>query len=86
MDGVGGAWPLTCAFCFLDDGAMAILARASFMEIDRSLLWGAGLVVMLVVTLAFWFPKGSVLRKAWLAGDTGVGGAMCDCRNCDCEV
>lgn len=62
-------------FFFDEDGLMAILARESFIEIDRRRLCVDGLFAGIVV-LAAGFAKGSVLRKAWVAGDIGVGGAI----------
>ena len=65
---------------FLDeDGVMAILARESFIEIERRRLCVDGLlagIAVLAAVLAAGFAKGSVLRKAWVAGDMGVGGAI----------
>ena len=63
------------AFFFDEDGVMAILARESFIEIDRRRLCVEVLLAVLAV-LAEDFAKGSVLKNAWLAGDMGVGGAI----------
>jgi hypothetical protein len=61
---------------FLDEeGVMAILARESFIEMDRRRLCVDGLLAGIVV-VAVGFAKGSVFRKAWVAGDIGVGGAI----------
>lgn len=61
---------------FLDeDGVMAILARDSFIEMDRRRLCVEGLFAGIAV-LATGFAKGSVFRKACVAGDIGVGGAI----------
>ncbi len=59
---------------FFEDGEMAILARESFIEIERRRLCVEGLFAGIAV-LPAGFAKGSVLRKAWVAGDMGVGGA-----------
>ena len=65
---------------FLDeDGVMAILARESFIEIERRSLCVDGLlagIAVLAAVLAAGIAKGSVFRKAWVAGDMGVGGAI----------
>lgn len=65
---------------FLDeDGVIAILARESFIEMDRRRLCVDGLlagIAVLAAVLAADFAKGSVFRKAWVAGDIGVGGAV----------
>ena len=60
---------------FFDDGAMAIRARDSFIEMDRRRLCVEGLFAGIAV-LAAGFAKGSVLRKACVAGDMGVPGVM----------
>lgn len=74
------------AFFFDEDGVMAILARDNFIEIDRKRLCVEGLFAGIAVLLAG-FAKGSVLRKACVAGDLGVGGAIwCEWRKCDCVV
>jgi hypothetical protein len=60
---------------------MAILARASFMDMDLNRLWGAGLMIG-DAEWVFAFSYGSELRKAWDAGEAGVSGAAHD----DCAV
>ena len=60
---------------FFDEGVMAILAKESFIEIERRRLCVEGLFAGIAV-FAAGFAKGSVLRKAWVAGDMGVGGAI----------
>ena len=45
VDGVGGTLPLMRASYVFFEGPIAIFARASFIEIDRSRLWGAGLMM-----------------------------------------
>jgi hypothetical protein len=46
VEGVGGALPLTrVSYVFLEGALIAILARASFIEMDRNRLWGAGLMM-----------------------------------------
>jgi hypothetical protein len=46
VEGVGGILPLTRAsYVFFEGLVMAILARASFIEIDRNRLCGAGLMI-----------------------------------------
>lgn len=73
--GVYGEAGVLLAFLFDDDGVMAILARESFMEMDRRRLCVEGLFAGIAV-LGAGFAKGSVLRKACVAGDMGVGGAI----------
>lgn len=73
--GVYGEAGLLLVFFFDEDGLIAILARESFIEIDRRRLCEEGLFAGIVV-FAAGFAKGSVLRKAWVAGDMGVGGAI----------
>lgn len=63
------------AFFFDEDGVMAILASESFIEMERRRLCVEGLLAGMAV-LAAGFAKGSVLRKACVAGDMGVGGAI----------
>jgi hypothetical protein len=45
VNGVGGAFPLMRVSYVFFAGEMAIFARASFIEIDRKRLWGAGLII-----------------------------------------
>jgi hypothetical protein len=46
VEGVGGALPLTrVSYVFLEGPPIAILARASFIEMERNRLWGAGLMI-----------------------------------------
>jgi hypothetical protein len=45
VEGVGGALPLMRVSYAFFEGVMAILARASFMEMDRNRLWAAGLII-----------------------------------------
>jgi hypothetical protein len=77
--GVYGEAGMLLVFFFDEDGVMAILARESFIEIDRRRLCVEGLFAGIVVLTAG-FAKGSVLRKACVAdigvADIGVGGAI----------
>ena len=73
--GVYGEAGVLLAFFLEEDGVMAILARESFIEMDRRRLCAEGLFAGIAV-LEAGFAKGSVLRKACVAGDMGVGGAI----------
>lgn len=87
--GVRGVYGEAGVFVFFldeEDGPMAILARESFIEIERSRLCAEGLFAGIAVVAAG-FAKGSVLRKACVAGDMGVDGAIWwEWRNCVCVV
>jgi hypothetical protein len=76
--GVGGALPLMRESYGFFAGEMAILARESFMDIDRNRRCAAGFLMMGDAALLFEFSYGSELRKE-SAGELGVNGMNCDC-------
>ena len=64
---------------------MAILASASFIDIERNRLCGAGLMIGDAESV-FDVSYGSELRKARLVAEEGVGGAICEWRKDERDV
>lgn len=84
VDGVAGTLPLMRESYGFFDGVIAILAKESFMDMERNRLCVAGFLMMGDAALVVEFSYGSELRKE-REGEDGVGGANCDCRYDDCE-